>query len=198
MSTREKIKQRRLDRMRLGQSAADVVTLPSDSEIKLYIVPLREGEFLSALEAVASYRPPVDEIAAYQLRERRQAQEILVRAIREPHNLQQQVYQDVDELMEDLDITDVDECIDNYNLMVEKSSPSIEGIPPEELEELKKVLQEVDWNALSGRAWYAAKRFLSEIGDQLLLVSSRGSGSTNSSTTTKDSEESTHTASQSS
>ena len=40
MSTREKIKERRLDRMRLGQAVCSYVNVPSDPEMKLCIVPL--------------------------------------------------------------------------------------------------------------------------------------------------------------
>lgn len=185
MGTSEKIKQRRLDRMRLGQAVCDFVTLVSDPEMRVAIVPLTEAEYLQALEIIAEI-PGIDNMAGAALKDRRQSQEILIRAIREPENLTQRVYPDVDEMMADLDVLDIDELIDRYNEMMYKSSPSAEGIPPEEWDDLKKVFMEMDLNELSGRAWYALKRFLGEITPQLLAASAHGSTSTNSLTTKSD------------
>ena len=156
MSTRDRIKERRLDRMRLGQAVCDYVTLPSDSEIRLCIIPLTEAEYLQALEKVRDTRA-TDDLAGMAIRDRVQAQEIILRAVREESDFSQRVYESVDEMLEDLEVSDVDELISRYNEMVEKSSPSLDGIPPEEFEELKKLLQEMDWNALSGRAWSMSK-----------------------------------------
>jgi hypothetical protein len=109
-----------------------------------------------------------------------------VRAIREEDDLTKRVYSDTDEMLEDLEVSDIDALIDGYNEMMAQASPSLEGIPQEEMDELKKILQTMDWNALSGRSWYAAKRFLSTISPELLQVNSHGSTSTNSSTTTSE------------
>lgn len=171
--------------MRLGQAVCDYVTLPSDSEIRLCIVPLTEAQYLQVLAKVRDVKAE-DNIAGLAIRDRTQASEILVRAIREESDLTQQVYDDIDEMLEDLDVGDVDELFSAYNEMVEQSSPSLEGIPPEEFEELKKLLQVMDWNALSGRAWFVAKRFLSAITPKPLMDNSPGLTSTNSSTTTSD------------
>lgn len=179
-TTKDKIRERRLERMRLGQAVAEVVPLPSDSEIKLHIVPLTEADFINALNAVAAVEKSGDEIAGYALRERKQAQEVLARAIREPDDLRQRVFASVDEMNEELDVGDIDKLWDEYNYMTAQSSPSLDAIPNEELVRLKELLQTMDWNALSGKAWYAARRFLSEISPMPLLVNSPGSGSTNS------------------
>lgn len=181
----ERIKERRLERMRLGQAVCDYVDLPSDPEIRLCIVPLTEAQYRQALEKVASVKLP-DDMSGAAIKDRTLAVETLVRAIREEDNLSQQVYSTADELSEDLDVYDVDHVIDCYNEMVEKASPSIDGLSPEDLERLKKVLPTMDWNALSGSAWYAAKRFLSRISQVPLLDNSPGSTSTNSSTTTSE------------
>jgi hypothetical protein len=185
MSTREKIAQRRLDRMRLGQAVCDFVKLISDPEIRLAIVPLTEAEYLQALEAVAVI-PGRDDLANAAMKDRRQSQEILVRSVREPEDLTERVYASVEEMTEDLDVRDIDELIDRYNEMVHTSSPSADGIPPSEFEALKKALNEMDMSALSGRAWYALKRFLSEVMPSPLLDNSPGFGSTKSLTTTKE------------
>jgi hypothetical protein len=171
--------------MRLGQTVCDVVDLPSDSEIRLCIVPLTEAQFLQALEKVRDVRAN-DDLPGMAIRDRVQAQEILVRAIREESDLTQMVYSSTEEMLEDLEVADIDALIDGYNEMIAKSSPSLDGIPDVELEELKKIFQTMEWSDLSGRSWYAAKRFLSTLSPEQLQVNSHGSTSTNSATTTSD------------
>lgn len=183
--TKEKIQERRLTRMRMGQAACSYVNLLSDDEIRLALVPLTEAEYEQCLELVAALNAQ-DNIAGFTLRDRRQAQEILVRSIREEDNLETRVYSTVDEMMADLEVTDIDRLIDEYNEMTEQSNPSIEQIPIEELEKLKKVFQEMDWSELSGRSWYAAKRFLGTLPPQLLMGNGHGFTSTKSSTTTNE------------
>lgn len=184
-TTVEKIRERKLDRMRLGQAVCDYVTLPSDPEVRLAIVPLTEAEYLQALNKVAEV-PQGDDLAGAAIKDRVTSQEILVRAIREEKDLTQKVFETVDELMDVLEVQDVDHVLDMYNEMIEKSSPALDGIPEQELENLKKALQEMDWNVLSGSAWYAARRFLSRIIPKPLLDNSPGSGSISPSTTTND------------
>lgn len=184
-ATADKIKERRLERMRLGQSVCDYVTLASDPEIRLAIVPLTESEYLQALNAVAEV-PRADDMAGAAIKDRVQSQEILLRAFREEKNLSERVFSTTDEMMTVLEVMDVDHAIDCYNEMVEKSSPVLDGLPEEEFENLKKALQTMDWNGLSGSAWYAARRFLSRIMPKPLLDNSPGSGSISPSTTTSD------------
>lgn len=185
MTTRERIRERRLDRMRLGQAVCDYVEIPSDPGMKLCIVPLTEAQYRQVLEKVSKASVP-DDLAGVQLKDRIQAEEILVRAIREEHDLTQRVYENTDQMLEDFDDYDIDHLIDEYNEMTHKASPSLDGIPPQELENLKKALQRMDWNALSGSAWYAAKRFLSRISPTPLLDNSPGSTSIPSPTTTSE------------
>jgi hypothetical protein len=184
-TTAEKIRERRLDRMRLGQAACDYVALPSDPEVRLAIVPLTEAEYLQALEAVTKTGLP-DDMAGAAVKDRVQAQEILVRSFREEKQLSERVFNSVPEMMETLETQDIDHAIDCYHELVEKSSPVLDGLPKEEFENLKKTLQTMDWNDLSGSAWYAARRFLSRIIPSPLLDNSPGSGSTKQSITTSD------------
>lgn len=184
-STAEKIRERRLDRMRLGQAVCDYVDLPSDPEIKLCIVPLTEAEYKRVLEKIAGSKFQ-DDLAGAAIKDRMVSQEILVHAIREPDDLTKTVYGDVDEMLEDLEVGDVDFVYDAYNEMTAKSSPALDGLTREEFDHLKEIWLRVDWNVLSGPAWYAAKRFLTRIGRVPLLDSSPGSTSTSSSTTTND------------
>lgn len=184
-SVKEGIAARRLARMRQGQNVAEVVTLRSDEEIKLYMVPLTEAEYLQTLEVISAMNVK-DDLAGVTMKDRRQAQETLIRSIREPNDLTMRVYDEVEEMTEQLDVTDIDELIDRYNEMVANSSPRLDGIPVQELENLKKALVEMDLNALSGRAWYAFKRFLSEAMPTLQTDNSLGSISTTKSTTPSD------------
>ena len=171
--------------MRLGQAVCDVVVLPSDEEIRLFIVPLTEADYLQVLEIVRDTLAS-DDVPGLAIRDRIQVQEILLRAIREESDLTRRVYDDKDEMLEDLEVGDIDILFDRYSEMVAASSPTLDGIPKEEFEDLKKRLQTMDWNALSGRSWYAAKRFLFTISPQLLQANSLGSTSTNSSTMTSE------------
>lgn len=184
-TTKDKIRQRRLDRMRLGQAVCDYVTLPSDSEIRLCIVPLTEADYLQVLEKVRDV-PAKDDLPGMTIRDRTMAQEIVLRSIREESDLSVRVYDFVEDMLEDLEVSDVDDVYDAYMEMTARSSPVLDGIPPEEFEEIKKLLQVMDWNALSGRSWYALKRFLSTITPSPLLDNSPGSTSTKSSTTTSE------------
>jgi|SRR5262245_28926264 len=196
-TTKERIRERRLDRMRLGQAVCDFVELPSDPEIRVCIVPLTEADFLKVIEKTKDVEA-ADDIAGMALRERVQTEEMCARAIREEHDLTQRVYSNIEDMLEDLQVEDIDEIFDRYKEMTQKSSPSLEGIPDEEFVEIKKLLQAMDWSALSGQSWYAAKRFLSTITPSPLLDSLPGFTSTNSLTTTSESEKSTSTASPSS
>src|SRR4029077_11418758 len=171
--------------MRLGQAVCDYVDLRSDSEIRLCIVPLTEAQYVQVLSKVVDTKAS-DDLPGLAMRDRVQANEILVRAIREEDDLTQRVYNNIEDMLEDLEVQDIDALIDGYNEMMAATSPSLEGIPQQEMDELKKILQAMDWNALSGRSWYAAKRFLSTISPELLQVNSPGSSSTNPSTTTSE------------
>lgn len=191
MGTKELIATRKLERMRAGQSVCSFANLISDPEIRVALVPLNEAEYEQCLEIVAEMQAE-DNVAGFALRDRKQAQEILVRAIREESDLTQRVYvgnenqSAVAEMMESLDVSDIDQLIDEYNEMSALANPRADGIPPEELERLKKVLWEMDWNEFSGRSWYALKRFLGLIMPELQQANLHGSTSTPSSTTKSD------------
>jgi hypothetical protein len=157
-------------------------------------VPLTEAQYRRVLEKVASLNL-VDNLAGVSVRDRVQSHEILVHAIREEDDLSQRVFHRTEEMLETLEVTDIDELIDRYNEMMEKSSPALDGIPAQELEVVKKALQTMDWSDLSGRSWYALKRFLSTVMPTLLSDNLLGSTSTSLLTTTSESDESTSTVS---
>ena len=184
-TTRDKIAERRLAKMRMGQAVCEFAILPSDKETRFALVPLTEAEYMQALEAVSVMVIP-DNLVGAELMDRRRAQETLIRSIREESDLTQRVFDDVDDLMEVCDVADIDFLIDEYNRMTANSSPSVDGISPEEFRNLKELLQTMDWNALSGRAWYEARRFLLTITPSPLLDNSPGLSSTSQLTTKSD------------
>lgn len=168
--------------MRLGQSACEIHPLLSDPELRFALVPLVEAEWeVAQLEAAAMDVP--ENIAGAELRDRRQTHAILMFSIRHPGDLKERVYQTPDEVADDLEVTDVNFLIDAYYEMVDQSSPAITGMTPERMDELKKALMEMDWSAVSGKSWYALRRFLSSVGTGPLLDSLLGSTSTSSLTT---------------
>jgi hypothetical protein len=187
--------ERRLDRMRLGQAATEIIPLVSDPEFRVALVPLRESEYRQVLSIIARIQVS-DTMAGLQYRDRVQSEELLVRSLRDPKNLDTWLFDSAEEMNEILDVADIDMLIDEFNEMSEKSNPAIDRIPEEEFVVLKKVLQTMDWNALSGRSWYAAKRFLGALTTQGLLRGSLlGSTSISPSISMSEEEESTPTAS---
>lgn len=182
--------ERRLDRMRLGQAVCEIFPLLSDPEFRVALVPLTEAEYDQCMEAVVKI--DVEEtIVGNQYRDRELTKETLRRSIREPDNLNVQMFETTPELAKALEVSDINYLIDHYFEMISKSSPSIEGITNEEIDDLKKGLMEMDWSELSGKQWYALKRFLLSLGPEQLRVKLHGSSSTNQSTGTTSSGEPT-------
>lgn len=194
--TAEKIRNRKLDRMRLGQSVGDVHNLLSDPEIQVALVPLTEAEYLQCLESTGRKDLP-DDMTGAAIRDRLNAAELLCRSMREPKDLEEHMFSDIEELTEALEVADINFLQDMYFEMVETASPAIDGIPSEELDELKKALEEINWNELSGRQWYALKRFLFSIMPELLQGNSLGRGSMSKLIGSSESSESTPIVSQS-
>jgi len=179
------VKERRLARMRLGQAVFEIFPLLSDPEIRVAIVPLNEAEHENCLSFAASMDLP-DNIAGATLRDRAQTTEILSWAIRDPLDITKRIYTSGTEVSQDLGPDDVGFLIDHYYEMADQNAPSLERLSDDDVNDLKKALNEMDWNALSGRQWYAASRFLLSLMPQPLGDSLLGSGSINNSTTTSE------------
>jgi hypothetical protein len=175
--------------MRMGKSVGEAFPLLSNPEVKVTMVPLTEAEHYQCIEVITGMDAP-DSIVGAAIRDRRNANEILWRAIRNPENLQEYAFDTVDEMMDLLEVTDVNHLMDCYFEMCEEVSPTLGSFSDEDLEATKKVLEEMDLSALSGRQWYALKRFLSTVGWTLLPDNSPGSTSTNLLTTMSDAIES--------
>lgn len=191
------LSRRRLARMRLGQATAEYVSLVSDPEVRIALVPLTEAEFQESFTDAAKLNVG-DNIAGTMVRERRARVQQVWRSCRPTGDLGTYMFQTFEEFRESLTAADIDGLIDVYEEMTHDLSPSMEQISPEELELLKKALLEMDWNDLSGRSWYAAKRFLSSISLAQPTDRSPGSSSTTKLTGTSENEKLTPTASPSS
>jgi hypothetical protein len=175
--------------MRLGQAVGEIVSLLSDPEVRLAIVPLVEADYGACQEAITKIPMP-DTVEAAAFKDRQLTREVLAKALREPDDFSQKAFRDSGHMSEALEIQDVGHLWDAYCELVNTSSPAAEAIPPDELDEVKKVLQEMDWNAQSGRQWYALQRYLLTIGPELLEGKLLGFGSTTKSTGQNDSDES--------
>lgn len=191
--TADKLRELRFNRMRLGPAAGRIEPLPSQPEIKVAIVPLTEAEHEQCLEVVTAMEVPETMMGAMS-RDRRNQNEALFRALRDPENFEERAFDDREEMMEALEVQDSNFLMDVLLEISETDNPAPGEFTEEELEEVKKVLGEVDLNVLSGRQWYALKRFLSTLGLMLLPASSVGSTSTNSVITKSDVNEFMNTA----
>ena len=189
----EFMRRRRVSRMRLGQATAEYVALISDPEIRVALVPLTEAEFQESFTDAAKLVVG-DNMAGIMVRERRARVQQVWRSLRATGNLDQYMFATYEEFRDALTTGDIDMLIDVYEEMTYELSPTLEGISPEELEMLKKALAEMDWSDLSGKSWYAAKRFLSTISATQLTDKLPGSSSTMRSTGMSGNERLTPTA----
>ena len=194
--TADKIRELRFHRMRLGAAAGRVESLLSQPEIKIALVPLTEAEHEQCMEAVTSMDVPENLMGAMS-RDRRNQNEALFRALRDPENLEKRAFDTREEMQDVLEIQDTNHLVDILLEVSESDNPAPAEFTEEELAEVKKVLGAVDLNELSGRQWFALKRFLSTLGLTLLPVSTLGSTSTNSAITMNDESEYTTIADQS-
>lgn len=182
--------QTRLSRMRMGQDAPEFIDIPSKPEIRVVQVPLTEREAQIGVMAAASIKVE-DNAAGLQLRNRTAIASDVWHSLRDPDNPEKRVFDSVDEMVDELDPSDIDYLADGLAMLMEYASPSVDGLSDEAVEELKKAFGEIDWSVLTGRRWAAVKLCVSTLFPELLAVKSRGSGSTDSSTTTNGNDEST-------
>jgi hypothetical protein len=159
----DKLKEgRRVAKMRLGQSAPSYVTLPSNPEVRFAIVPLIEREYQLCLESVAGMDIP-DNAYGVELRDRQLQLHTLWMALRDPDNPENKVFASVEAMLDEqlgLEPTDVNHLIEMYQREIDFSSPALEGLTEEQVEELKKALLKIDWNALSGKPYWHLRQFL--------------------------------------
>lgn len=171
----------RLARMRQGQDAAEFIDIPSMQGIRVCQVPLLEKEAQAGVIRAASL-DVIDNAAGMQARNRAAIESDVWHSLREPGDPETKVFATVDEMVEQLQTTDIDYLADNLATLMDYASPSIDGLSDKDLNDLKKAFGETDWSALTGRQWAAVKLCCQALFPNLLRAKSLGSISTESST----------------
>lgn len=192
-SVRDAIKEaNRLTRLRLGQDAPEMVNIPSMSDVRAAQVPLLEKEAQAGIILAASVEVP-DNAAGLQARNRAAIESDVWHSLREPGDISKRVFANIDEMVGEDGLTpeDIDYLADNLMLISTYASPSIDGLSEKELDELKKAFAETDLSALTGKRWAALKLCVSILFPEILLAKSLGTGSTESSTSRSENDEST-------
>lgn len=178
-ATLERLKERRLERMRGGQATASVETVPSDPEIRIALVPLLEGEYDECMRGAAAVDIP-ENLAGAQVADREEKRQVVVRAAREVDDYEKRVFASTVEMMNVLEPTDVNHLYDCYLEMVRQFSPQMTALNQEEIDFLSELLGTLRLNDLSGGQVYALSRFLSALQPEQLMGKSLGRLSTRS------------------
>jgi hypothetical protein len=176
MSDYTEYKNRRLERLRLGQSTYEKVHMLDDPEVEFALIPATEAEYSNSLQE-ADRVEAGNNPAGAAFRDEIQRKVLLFHVSRSLSDLNVKFfdsYADVDEL----ETHQVNYMYDTYLEMVAESSPSMMGLSEEDFMHLKKALPRIEWSDLSGPEWYAAQRFLNSIRGRLLTASYSGSTST--------------------
>lgn len=165
-----------LEKMRLGQRACEIVTMPSDPEVRFALVPLTEGEYRRSLEIADQIEATTGNSGAL-VKSQVQKEMVLFFSAREMRDLSVPFFTNEADIS-DLDQIDVEHAFDIYLEMTAQISPSLMGMSEEDFQPLKTQLPRISWSEMSGQEWYAAQRFLNLIQHRLLTVKSSGSSST--------------------
>jgi hypothetical protein len=185
---------RRLARMRMGQDAPEFHELRSEPDVRVALVPLTEYEHEQGLRLAALLDIP-DNPVGFEMRDRWNQVCDLAYAIREPNDPVQRMFESPEELSYALTADDVNFLGEMYMRMMDYSSPALEGLSDEALEELKKAFMTIDLSALSGKSWWHLRMFFLTLTPGQLRVKLPGFFSTLNSTTTTEEGPSTPTAS---
>ena len=171
---------RRIAKMRMGQEAPDFVTLRSNPEIRFALVPLTEREYQWTLDSAADIPAP-ENVYGVDLRDRTMQVTTLLYALRDPGNPEKRVFESLEQMLDEelgLEPTDINYLSECYQRMIDFSSPALDGLDDEQLDELKKALVTIDWNALSGKPWWHLKGVFMTLPAGLPLDNSPSLGST--------------------
>lgn len=190
MSIFEQIKEaNRLTRMRMGQDAPEMVTLLAHPEIRLSMVPLVEKETQLGVIYAAGLGFP-DNAAGLQASNRAVVHSDLWHSLRDPSDVAKHAFPSIEEMVEELGPEEIDHLADHMIVLMDYSSPALDGLTEQMVVDLKKASDKIEWSDLSGRRWAVTKLYLSVMSPELLAVSFSGSGSTESSTERTENDES--------
>lgn len=185
-SVRDAIKDaNRLARMRQGAEVPEYVDIPSKPGVRAWMVPLTEAESQIGVIRAAGL-DVLDNMAGMQARNRAAIESDVWHSLREPGDVDLKVFENIEDMVEELDPTDIDFLADTLATLMDYASPSIDGMSDEELNDLKKAFGETDWSGLTGRQWAAVKVACQALFPDLLRAKSLGTTSTESLTETKE------------
>ena len=173
----EDLKRRRIERMRLGQATSEIVTLP-EAELRFALVPLTEREFDMGISYSASIEVD-DNYGGAEARDRAQMHSDIFHAARTVEDLSVQYFSSI-EAVKELDLEDINKITQMYVNMSLETSPTLDGLSDEDLDELKKASETIVWSELSGPRWIALKHYLLLTSPTLLMDKLSGSISTDS------------------
>jgi len=181
--------------MRMGQAVVEPTEIPSMAEagIRIGLVPLTEQESQQGLVAAAALDVP-DNYAGINARNRLAAQCDVWNASRLIEDPSQKIWQSVEQMVEELQPSDIDFLFDKLTLLQDFASPAFDKLSDKQVDDLKKAFVELDWKGLSGRPANALAMCISILLPELLQGSNSSTGSTFSSMQTNESEESTPAA----
>lgn len=175
--SREEIAKRRIERMRQGQEAGEIVDLV-EAGLRFYLVPLSEREFDMGISFAASIEVE-DNLGGAQARDRAQMHSDIFHASRSMSDIGKKFFDDI-EAVKELDLADINYIAERYQMMALETSPTLDGLSDEELDELKKGFEAIEWKELNGPQWIALKRCLLLTLPTLLMDKLSGSTSTES------------------
>lgn len=191
----------RLSRMRMGQQAWEFIEFPSlkgkdGTPIRFAQVPLLESETQQGVMAAANVEV-ADNFAGMTVRNRVAMVSDAWHSLRDPADISVKAFESIEEMTNSLEPTEIDMAVDQLATMMDYSSPSLDGISKEALDDLKAACAQMDLSDLSGRRWAVVKLFFQTLQPELLQAKLSGSTSTESSTTTSGDGTSTSSASES-
>jgi hypothetical protein len=153
-----------------------MVALKSAPEVRMAMVPLTEAEHELSLAEAAAIDAPENEYGV-EMRDRVLKSNHLYHALRAPEDVTQKVFNSWRECAELFELADLEYLGEEYAAMVHDSSPAFDGMDEEQLSELKKALETIDWSVLSGAPWYHLKAFFLTASPDALRASLYGRSS---------------------
>lgn len=178
----------RLARMRQGQEVGEYVDIPSIPESRVCIVPLNEAELTLGLEYAATKGDSSPEnFSGIQVRSRHAIHSDIWHSTREPSDIHTRVFESIEEMVEQLDPTDIDYLNMHLAALMNYASPAIDGLSEADLDFLGEAWRKIMLSELTGRQWAAAKVSLSILLPELLQGRLSGRISTDGSTTKNES-----------
>jgi hypothetical protein len=178
-SLNDLLRNRRIERMRLGNQVAEPVPLLSDPSIKFGLRILTEAEYDQCLRVVANAGLP-DNIPGARAMDRQERIEILFRSLCDHENPGKPIFESSQQMVETLSPQDIDQLANKYSELASDYSPSPVTLQEDEVNFLNQLFQDFQWKDISGRQLLNLNRFLSSLSPEQLQGNLPGYFSTNS------------------